>query len=121
MKKLIIILILFSFLSIPSLAETELRINPDGPVGSIILTCLGGIHTGSNDIKYEGGEKQNLNDLSGHTLLVKMETPISKSATFLLLFNYGKQRTLDVSSDMKIENFMYNITILGGFKFFIKR
>lgn len=121
MKKTIIILILFWFLPTLLLAETELKTNPDGPVGSIILTCLGGIHTGSGDIKYGHGERRNVSDLSGYIFSIKMETPISKSSTFLLLFNYDKQRTLNVLSSSQTENFAYDITVIGGFKFFIKR
>lgn len=121
MKKVIIILVLLWFLPTLLLAETKLATNPDGPVGSIILTCLGGIHTGSSDIKYGSGEKQNISDLRGYIFSIKMETPMSASVTFLLQFNYDKQRTLKVLSHSQTENLAYDITILGGFKFFIKR
>jgi hypothetical protein len=95
--------------------------NPDGPVGSLLLTCLGGIHTGNIDAGIQGSKNQNVGDLTGTTFSIKLECPASNSATLLLLFNYDSQKITPPRSPLLWKISQSNITILGGVKFFLVR
>jgi len=113
MKKVIIFLF---FLNISSADVFAQEINPDGPIGSIIVTGLGGIHTGNGDVKYQDAERQDVNDLRGYLFAIKLEVPISSGSTFLLLLDYDKIRTFDIESEQQTEYFTSKIKAIVNVK-----
>lgn len=125
MKKLLIALCLFCllagsgfaqdpFYTPPIESKVKVQENPDGPIGSIILTCLGGFHHGTVDL-VSAHQEGNTGDLGGYTFLLKAEAPMTRSCTLILSINLDSQSI----SEQQVTQTISGFTIVGGVKLFI--
>lgn len=103
----------------PVIEKPKTTHNPDGRIGDLIITCLGGFQTGNGDITSNNITKKGNADLSGFLIRFKLDAPISKESTFLLRIDFDRESFSTSESNQYIKQEFSIIKILAGIKFYL--
>jgi hypothetical protein len=124
MKKKLIFFLGLILLTSSVFAEGSLTLkdnyNPDGRIGSIVLNCSGGIHTGKGDSQVDETKYSHSLNLSGYNFTIGLLSPVSKSTSLTFSISLDKRNTSITESDYYLRDELSSFTIIGGFKFYLK-